>query len=81
MENKFDMENKTSVNHENGNDANRLLAEVTPRQKFVSEMEQLLVKLKAIDKETPWQHVEPEWWLAMSDIERMAIAAVQKFKK
>jgi hypothetical protein len=58
-----------------------LLAEVTPRQKFVSEMEQLLVKLKAIDKETHWQHVEPEWWLAMSDIERMAIAIVQKFKK
>lgn len=44
-------------------------------------MEPLLVKLKAIDKETPWQHVEPEWWLAMSDIERMAIATVQKFKK
>ena len=63
------------------NNANVLLAEVTPRQKFVAEMEHLLVKLKAIDKETTWQHVEPEWWLAMSDIERMAIAAVQKFKK
>jgi hypothetical protein len=63
------------------NNANVLFAEVAPRQKFVLEMEQLLVKLKAIDKETPWQHVEPEWWLAMSDIERMAIAAVQKFKK
>ncbi len=68
-------------NKEQSNNANVLLAEVTPRQKFVTEMEQLLVKLKAIDKETPWQHVEPEWWLAMSDIERMAIAAVQKFKK
>jgi len=66
---------------EQSNNANVLLAEVTPRQKFVSEMEQLLVKLKIIDKETPWQHVEPEWWLVMSDIERMAIAAVQKFKK
>ena len=68
-------------NEEQSNNANVLLAEVTPRQKFVSEMEQLLVKLKAIDKETPWQHVEPEWWLAMSDVERMAIATVQKFKK
>lgn len=75
------MENKTLINHENGNDDNRLLAEVTLRQKFVSEMEQLLVKLKAIDKETPWQHIETEWWLVMSDIERMAISAVQKFKK
>jgi flagellar basal body-associated protein FliL len=26
LKNKFDMENKTSTNHENGNDANRLLA-------------------------------------------------------
>jgi len=26
FKNKFDMENKTSTNHENGNDANRLLA-------------------------------------------------------
>ncbi len=75
------MKTKDSIENENGNDDNRLLVEVTPRQKFVSEMEQLLVKLKAIDKETPWQHVEPEWWLAMSDIERMAIAAVKKFKK
>ncbi len=73
----------TNVQLENGSPAfaKPVLAEVTPRQKFVSEMEQLLVKLKAIDKETPWQQVEPEWWLAMSDIERMAIAAVQKFKK
>lgn len=53
---------------------------ITPRQKFVLEMEQLLIKLKAIDKETPFQSVEPEWWLAMSNIERMAIASVQKFK-
>jgi hypothetical protein len=26
LKTKFDMENKTSINHENGNDANRLLA-------------------------------------------------------
>jgi hypothetical protein len=28
FKNKFDMENNTSTNHENGNDANRLLAAV-----------------------------------------------------
>lgn len=57
------------------------LHDVTPRQKFVSEMEYLLIKLKEIDKETPWQNIEPEWWLAMDDIIRMAISAVHKFKK
>jgi hypothetical protein len=30
LKTKFDMENKTSTNHENGNDANRLLAAVNP---------------------------------------------------
>jgi hypothetical protein len=75
------MENNTSTNHENGNDANRLLAEVTPRQKFVSEMQSIISKLDAIDKETPWQHVEPEWWLEMMDIRQKAFDAVQKFKK
>jgi hypothetical protein len=44
-------------------------------------MEQLIVKLKEIDKETPWQHVEPEWWLMMSNIEKIAMSAIQKFKK
>jgi len=32
LKNKFDMENKTSINHENGNDANRLLAAVYSEQ-------------------------------------------------
>jgi len=54
---------------------------LTPREKFINEMEQLIIKLKAIDKETPWQNSEPEWWLAMSDIERLAISAVGNFKK
>jgi hypothetical protein len=30
LKTKFDMENKTLINHENGNDANRLLAAVNP---------------------------------------------------
>ena len=75
------MEKNTLINHENGNDANRLLAEVTPRQKFVSEMQSIISKLDSIDKETPWQHVEHEWWLEMMGIRKKAFDAVQKFKK
>jgi hypothetical protein len=81
LKTKFDMKKNTSINHENGNDANRLLAEVTPRQKFVSEMQSIISKIDAIDKETPWQHVEPEWWLEMMGIRKKAFDAVQKFKK
>jgi hypothetical protein len=32
LKNKFDMKNETSTNHENGNDANRLLAAVYSEQ-------------------------------------------------
>ena len=32
FKNKFDMENKTSTNHENGNDANRLLCAVASEE-------------------------------------------------
>jgi hypothetical protein len=35
LKTKFDMENKTSINHENDNDANRLLAAVVPPQSEV----------------------------------------------
>jgi hypothetical protein len=63
------------------NDSKPVLAEVTPRQKFVREMQSIISKLDAIDKETPWQHVEPEWWLDMMDIRKKAFDAVQKFKK
>jgi hypothetical protein len=42
LKTKFDMENKTSTNHDNGNDANRLLAAV-----FLSELADLMEKHKA----------------------------------
>lgn len=54
--------------------------ELTPRQKFLVEMSNLITVLDAIDKETPWQHVEPEWWLEMMDIRKKAFDASQKFK-
>lgn len=62
------------------NDTKPVLGEVTPRQKFVSEMKPIISKLDAIDKETPWQHTEPEWWLEMMEIRQKAFNAMQKFK-
>jgi hypothetical protein len=40
LKTKFDMENNTSINHENGNDANRLLAAALSRK----EKKELLEK-------------------------------------
>ena len=30
-----------------------------------------LKKIREIDKETPWSCCEPEWWLEMSNVERV----------
>lgn len=67
-------------NEEQSNNANVLLNAVTPRQKFVAEMQSVISKIDAIDKETEWRPSEPEWWLEMMDIRRKAFDAVQKFK-
>ena len=37
LKTKFDMENKTSTNNENGNDANRLLADVVDSLEFIAD--------------------------------------------
>ena len=37
LKTKFDMENNTSINHENGNDANRLLADVVDSLGFIAD--------------------------------------------
>jgi hypothetical protein len=50
------------------------------KEKFITEMETLVSKLDVIDKETPWQAVEPTWWLEMMEIRQAAFNAVQKFK-
>lgn len=44
------------------------------------EMEALLDKIRVIDKETPWQPTEPEWWVEMMEIRSKAFDAVLKFK-
>lgn len=62
------------------NNANTVLNAVTPRQRFVAEMKAIISKIDIIDKETPWQNSEPEWWLEMMEIRKKAFDAAQKFK-
>lgn len=52
----------------------------SPKDRFVQEMDRLVETLNAIDNDTPWQHVEPEWWLKLSEIRRLAADASLKFK-
>ena len=42
----------------------------TPSEKWENLKKYILTQTKKIDKETPWQNSEPEWWLEMQTIER-----------
>jgi hypothetical protein len=53
---------------------------ITPKQKFISEMNSIISKIDSIDKETTFQHVEPTWWLEMMEIRKKAFDAIQKFR-
>ena len=56
------------------------MAKVNLQEMFVVKMERLISELDEIDLITPFQNVEPEWWIAMVDIRKSAFNAVQKFK-
>lgn len=56
------------------------MAKVNLQEMFVVKMERLISELDEIDLITPFQNVEPEWWIAMVNIRKSAFNAVQKFK-
>ena len=43
-------------------------------QKYINLLQNIINECEKIDKDTEWQEVEPEWWLMMSTLQRMAIA-------
>ena len=63
-------ENKTLDKHENGNDFIADVMGSTPSEKWENLKKYILAQTEKIDKETPWQNTEPEWWLEMQTIER-----------
>lgn len=40
--------------------------------KYRELLEKLLLDIDSIDNETPWQEVEPEWWVQMMVLRRSA---------
>ena len=43
---------------------------IEPKTMFTDAVNSFLAEITRIDNATPWQETEPEWWLAMMDIER-----------
>lgn len=50
------------------------------RKQFVEEMEQILFKFDAIDRDTVWSRTEPKWWIDMSDLKKQIKALILSHK-
>ncbi|AKF13561.1 hypothetical protein PHIN3_298 [Sinorhizobium phage phiN3] len=50
-----------------------------PREDFLQLLEEFINKTSAIDLKTPWQDVEPKWWLKMIELRQEAINAREEF--
>jgi len=44
----------------------------TPSEMYKQLKEAVLKATELIDKETPWQSIEPDWWLEMMDLQKQA---------
>jgi hypothetical protein len=44
----------------------------TPSEMYKQLKEAVLKATEFIDKETPWQNTEPDWWLEMMDLQKQA---------
>tara|TARA_R110002167_G_C12369091_1_gene623938 strand:- start:360 stop:560 length:201 start_codon:yes stop_codon:yes gene_type:complete len=42
----------------------------TPSEMYKQLKESILQATEFIDKETPWQNSEPDWWLEMMDLQK-----------
>jgi len=61
---------ETLDKEQKGNDFIADVMGSTPREKWENLKKYILTQTEKIDKETPWQSTEPEWWLEMQTIER-----------
>lgn len=52
-----------------------------PKEKFVKLVQSIIDQTVEIDAETPWQSVEPGWWLDMMQLQRFAYDIRDKHKE
>lgn len=50
------------------------------RDDFVIELEKFIDALGEIDKSTPWQPQEPEWWLELKAVEKQCLISRRAIK-
>ena len=51
---------------------------LTPRERWQTLRKDILTEINKIDKDTPWQETEPEWWLEMMELHRTISASMVK---
>lgn len=40
------------------------------KENYIALLEDLITRIDKIDKDTPWQECEPEWWFDMMDFRK-----------
>ena len=50
-------------------------------EEFIILCKEFMTKADAIDKNTPWSNVAPQWWLNMNDMQRIAFNEIEKANK
>ena len=56
-------------------------ADKTPKEEFQDLLEEVIEKIKVIDKKVPWSDAgEPAWWLVMMDFRRNAYNTKESLK-
>ena len=48
------------------------------KQNYLSMLEYFLNKIDKVDKQTPWQEIEPEWWIDMIEIREFILNKKEK---
>jgi len=65
------------VRRKNKND----LTQAKMHQKWKKLSQEMIDKINALDKDTPWSETEPKWWIEMSNVRRALFTSENNLRK
>lgn len=59
------------------NEQNAKMMEVA-KKNYLQLLKNTIASTENIDDDTPWQETEPAWWLGMMELQKLAVALLNK---